>query len=105
MSQFDVYKNPSKTTRKYFPYILDIQHDFIADISTRIVLPLGKLEYFRNENMNTLTPTIEYEGKELIILTPQISSLPASKLKNPIGSLKHFRNEIISALDFAITGI
>ncbi len=105
MAQFDVYQNPSMATRKSYPYILDIQHDFISEISTRMVLPLGKLSLFQNENMENLTPVIDYEGEELILLTPQISSMPASKLKVPVGSLEHFRSEIIAAVDFAITGI
>jgi toxin CcdB len=104
MAQFDVYRNPSKTTIKSYPYILDIQHDFISEISTRIVLPLGKLSLFQNENMQTLTPIIDFEGEELILLIPQISSMPVSKLKNPVGSLEHFRSEITAAVDFAITG-
>lgn len=51
MSQFDVYKNSSKSTQQAFPFILDIRHEHISDIGTRIVLPLGRLKYFRNENL------------------------------------------------------
>ncbi|QIL88810.1 plasmid maintenance protein CcdB [Microbulbifer sp. SH-1] len=105
MSQFDVYKNPSTNTQQAFPFILDIQHEHISDIGTRIVLPLGRLKYFRNENLGKLTPIIEYDGEELLILTPQIASMPTSKLKNPVGTLEHIRAEILAALDFAITGI
>lgn len=105
MPQFDVYKNPSKATQQTFPFILDIQHDYISDIGTRIVLPLGRLQYFRNESLGKLTPVIEYEGDELILLTPQIASMPTSRLRNPVGTLEHFRTEILAALDFAITGI
>lgn len=105
MPQFDVYKNPSKTTQKVFPYILDIQHEHISEIGTRIVLPLGRLTYFKNENLGKLTPIINYEGEELILLTPQIASIPANKLKHPVGTLEHFRTDIFAALDFAITGI
>jgi len=55
--------------------------------------------------MKGLTPEIEYQGVRLLLLTPQIASIPSNILKNPIGSLSHFRNEIIAALDFAITSI
>ena len=55
--------------------------------------------------MDRLTPQIEYEDKQLLLLVPQIASMPSKSLKNPIGSLTHIRNKIISALDFAITGI
>ena len=105
MAQFDVYQNPSRNTRKAFPYIVDIQNPVISNITTRIVVPLGKLESFKNEIMIGLTPEIEYEGEKLLFLTPQLSSIPTSVLIKPIGSLSHFRNEIVAAIDFAITGI
>ena len=105
MPQFDVYKNPSKLTQSTFPYILDIQHEHISDIGTRIVVPLGRLQYFKNENLGKLTPVIEYEGEELILLTPQIASMPRKTLRSPVGTLVHFRTEILAALDFALSGI
>ncbi|AFI85274.1 CcdB family protein [Methylophaga nitratireducenticrescens] len=105
MAQFDVYQNPSKTTRNAFPYLVDIQSPVISEISTRIVIPLGRLNSFKNEVMINLTPVIEYDGEKLLLLTPQIASIPSKLLKDPIGSLNHFRDEIISALDFAITGV
>jgi len=105
MQQFDVYANPSKTTRRAYPFIVDIQSDIISEIGTRIVVPLGRKADFKNEEMRRLTPTITYEGEELLLLVPQIASMPAKVLKNPIGSLSHLREELVAALDFAITGI
>jgi toxin CcdB len=105
MPQFDVYKNPSKITREAYPYITDIQNSLISDITTRIVIPLGKKSHFRNEKMDGLTPVIKYENEEFILLTPQIASMPLRLLKNPVGSVETMRDEIIAALDFAITGI
>ena len=61
MSQFDVYINPSKKSREAYPYIIDIQNALISDIITRIVIPLGRLNHFRNEQMDGLTPLIDYE--------------------------------------------
>lgn len=105
MAQFDVYVNPSKQTKNAYPFILDIQNELIGDIATRIVVPLGKAKEFSNEEMKGLTPRIEFEGTDLLIMIPQIASMPARTLKEPIGTLLHLRDEIISALDFAITGI
>ncbi|WP_281561658.1 CcdB family protein [Thalassomonas sp. RHCl1] len=105
MPQFDVYENPGKKSREAYPYIIDVQNALISDITTRIVIPLGRLSYFRNEKMDGLTPTIRYKNEEFILLTPQIASIPASLLKTPIGSLEAMRDEIIAAIDFAITGI
>jgi len=105
MSQFDVYINPSKRSREAYPYIIDIQNVLISDIATRIVIPLGKLNHFKNEKMNGLTPVIEYENEQFILLTPQVSSMPTKLLRNPLGSVESLRDEIIAAIDFAITGI
>jgi toxin CcdB len=105
MSQFDVYINPSKTSREAYPYFVDIQNSLINDIDSRLVIPLGKLSDFRNQLMTGLTPLITYEGEDFILLTPQLTSMPANLLKTPIGSLKQVRDVIISAIDFAITGI
>ena len=105
MQQFDVYSNPSRATRGAYPYIVDIQSPLIFEIATRIVIPLGKLQHFKNQEMKGLTPKVEYGGEELLLLIPQIASIPGRSLTNPMGSLSHLREEIIAALDFAITGV
>ena len=105
MAQFDVYENPSKASKKAYPYILDIQCDLIDNIATRIVVPLALSSQFKNEEMKGLTPKVSFEDKELLILIPQLASMPSKSLKNPVGTLLHLRDEIISALDLAITGI
>ncbi len=105
MAQFDVYVKPSKQTQSAYPFILDMQNALIDHIATRIVVPLAHARKFRNEEMKGLTPRIEFNGDELMIMIPQIASIPAKVLNQPIGTLKHLRDEIIAALDFAITGI
>jgi toxin CcdB len=105
MEQFDVYINPSPATRIAFPFIVDIQNPVISELATRIVIPLGRINYFKNEEMKGLTPVVEYGDERFLLLTAQIASIPSKKLKKPVGSLSHFRDEIISSLDFAITGI
>ena len=77
---------------------------FLSDLLTRIVIPLGLKTSFNNEAMVRLTPEVSYEGEPLLILTPQMASVPSSILKKPIGSLSHFRDEIINSLDFAVSG-
>ena len=105
MAQFDVYTNPSRTTKSAYPYIVDIQHDLLSEISTRMVIPLGKLVHFKNNKIQGLTLVVIYEGEQLLLLTPQIASVPSTFLKDPIGSLAQLRDEIISSIDLAITGI
>ncbi len=105
MSQFTVYQNPSSSSKKSYPYLLDVQHSVIDELSTRLVIPLGRLSDFRNEQMNILSPVVEHNGEKLVLLTAQLTSLPAYLLKKPVGSLSNLRTEIVAAIDFAITGI
>ncbi len=105
MAQFDVYPNPSKTSKANYPYLVDIQSSLLTGLATRIVIPLGKRSFFGGEAMQGLTPEITFGDLELLLLTPQISSIPEKQLKSPIGSLSHFRDQIVAALDLAITGI
>ena len=105
MAQFDVYKNPSKASKKAYPFILNLQCNLIDNIATRIVVPLALYSKFKNEEMKGLTPIVSFEDRDLLILIPQLTSMPSKSLKNPVGTLSHLRDEIISALDLAITGI
>jgi len=105
MPQFDIYLNPNKKNRVAYPFIIDMQNNLVDDLATRIVAPLAPYSKFKNEELKKLTPRVSYEGQELLILIPQISSMPTKLLKEPIGSLSHLRDEIIAALDFAIIGI
>jgi len=105
MAQFDVFENPSSTTRKHYPYLVDIQSPYLEELATRIVIPLGKASLFKNTAMKGLTPEVAFNDKKLLLLTPQISSISKKQLKDPIGSISHLRDELMNALDFAIFGI
>jgi len=105
VAQFEVYANPSKTSKSFYPYLLDIQSPHLSELATRIVIPLSKRTLFHDNVMQGLTPEIDFEDEKFLLLTPQISSIPAKHLNNPVGSLAHFRDQILGALDFAITGV
>ena len=105
MAQFDIYPNPSKSTKTHYPYLVDVQSTLLTDLATRIVIPLGKRTAFGGQSLQGVTPEITFEGQELLLLIPQISSIPEKHLKNPVGTLYHCREQIIAALDLAITGI
>lgn len=105
MAQFDVYPNPSKTSKAFYPYLVDVQSSLLTELATRIVIPLGNRSDFGGGAMQGLTPEITFADQGLLLLTPQISSVPSKQLRNPVGTLSHFRDQIIGALDLAFTGI
>jgi|TARA_R110000868_G_scaffold23142_6_gene93882 toxin CcdB len=105
MPQFDVYVNPSKKSRQAYPLVVDIQNPIIEGLSTRLVIPLTNQKYLQHRTLAKLTPDIEYAGEIYLLLTPQLTSMPAHLLKNPIGTVKSLRNIIVDSIDFAVTGV
>lgn len=104
MAQFDVYANPSPKSRSYYPYIVDIQNNYLSELETRIVIPLGLASFFGKDILTRLQIEIAFEHQALVLMVPQISSIPRGLLKEPVGSIAHLQHEVISALDFAISG-
>lgn len=103
MAQFDVHPNPNPATRGAYPYLVDIQSPHLDDLATRIVIPLARRDAF-DRPLPNLTPELIFQDQDLLLLTPQLSSIRAKRLSMPVGTLAHLRDRIIAALDFAITG-
>jgi len=100
MAQFDVYINTNTKSNKLFPYFLDIQHDVLDGIDTRVIIPLSNIKL----NNKVLNPIVQIDNDEYILMTTELTSILKSKLNNKVCSLKHKRDEIISSIDFLITG-
>ena len=105
MSQFTLYKNENKDTRKTYPYFVDVQSDLLDSLNSRLVIPLSAKRTLKDTNTEKLCPVFELEQGALVLLTHQLTSIPVSALKNKVGSLETFRDEIVSAIDLVITGI
>ncbi|MDC0664154.1 CcdB family protein [Marinobacter sp. SS21] len=105
MSQFTLYENTDRTTRKAYPYFLDVQTDLISVLNSRIVIPVIPAQNLEREAPEHLCPIFQIDGNEYALLTHQLTSAPASILKRPAENLEAFREEIINAIDFLITGI
>ncbi len=105
MGQFDVYENPDKTSRRTYPYLLDIQSDLLAGLHTTVVIPLVPANRAAKLVFDRLTPLVEFDGKPWVVLTPQIAGIGRNHVGEPIASLATYRAELVAALDFLISGI
>ena len=105
MAQFAVYKNKNAVTRARFPLLLDIQSDLLDPLATRVVVPLAPMGPARARSMQTLTPSIRVEGKEYVMVTPQLAGIATSELGPVVADASSSRLAIISALDFLISGV
>ena len=105
MPQFAVYKNRNAATRGRFPLLLDVQSDLLEPLSTRVVVPLSPVAAARDVVMKQFAPILAIDGKQYVMLTPQLAGISTRELGQPIGNVVDERATIIAALDLLIIGI
>jgi toxin CcdB len=98
MARFDVYRHPDAAMRKFTPFLMDIQNDYINGVDTRVVLPLRAAKLF-GPTMRDLNPSFEIDGVSVVLDTPAIAAFPAAELRQPVLSLRPQSDAIVSALD------
>ena len=105
MPRFSVHRNANAATRAAFPFLLDVQSDLMADLATRVVVPLCLASAMKGKLVRTLMPTFAIEGKQYAMITPELSGTPAKQLGTKVSDLSSRRGEIVAALDLLFTGI
>ncbi|OGT83233.1 MAG: plasmid maintenance protein CcdB [Gammaproteobacteria bacterium RIFCSPLOWO2_02_FULL_61_13] len=105
MPQFAIHRNPNPATKTTAPYLLDIQSDLISDLNTRVVVPFHAAAAMKGKTLTTLTPVFTVEGKQFVMMTPQLAGIAKKKLGAKISDLSSQRDKVIAALDLLITGI
>lgn len=105
MPQFAVYKNKNPKSKGAFPYLVDIQADLLSNLQTRVVAPLTKLTALRKKPIKDLTPIVQIDGSQYLVLIPQLAGIPLSELGQPVANLSAHREVFVEAIDFLITGV
>jgi toxin CcdB len=105
MTQFSVYENKDKATKKTYPYFLNVQNDLLDELKSRVVIPFSTPDSIKHRDAKKLCPIIQIKGKGFVLLTHQITTVPESFLSSKADAVDAFRTEIISAIDLLFTGI
>lgn len=105
MAQFAVYKNINPATSAAVPLLLNVQSDLLAELGTRVVVPLYVASAMQGKILKTLTPQFAIEGELYMMMTPQMAGIANKQLGPMVADLSARRDEIIAALDLLITGI
>lgn len=100
MAQFDIYEGRGRG----ISFLIDLQHDMLDNLSTRIVAPLVFPET-AGPPMRSVNPRISVDGEHYILMTQLLAAIPISTLNGPVGSARTQREEIIAAMDLLFTGI
>ena len=101
MAQFDVHRNPRGGT---FPLLLDVQAELLADLATRIVVPLSPKRSW-DAALSRLNPTAVLRGIEYVLVFQELAAVPRTALGPVVGSLASRRADLVAALDVLFTGI
>lgn len=105
MPQFAVHININAATKSAVHFLLDVQSDLIAELGTRVVVPLYTKSAMQGKVLSTLMPTFEIENQKYVMVTPQLAGIAKKQLGAQVADLSAQRDEIIAALDLLITGI
>ena len=103
--QFDVHRNTNSSTKKRFPYLLNVQADILSTLGTRLVIPLTRERESESMIMTQIMPVFPIEGKNYVAVTPQMAAISTRELGNRVENLERFRTEIIAATDMLLTGV
>lgn len=104
MPQFDVHRNKNPATRELYPLLVDIQADLLADLQTRIVIPLTRSRPLLKRPLSILMPIIRIAAEEYALVTPELAGIAKSALGPQVANVEAHRAAIIAALDLLTTG-
>ena len=106
MGQFAVHRNRNPATKGRFPLLVDVQADLLEPLGTRVVIPLlAATAAAKRDALQKLTPILEVDGRDYVLVTPQLAGIASKELGPPIADLSADRQAIIAALDCLFTGI
>ena len=105
MAQFDLYRNPNAESRQWAPYIVDLQHDLLSGLSTRIMAPMIIAEPNDVAAIQRLNPQVSIDGKDYILSVAEMAAVPIRELAEPVDNLAAHRDAILAAVDLLFTAV
>jgi toxin CcdB len=104
MSQFAVYRNRSARSKAVCPLLLDVQAELLADLDTRVVVPLSCAPPLLQFPLKYLTPTVTFDGRAYALMTPQLAGIARADLGPQMGTVAEQQHAITAAVDFLLRG-
>lgn len=104
MARFSVHRNLAGRGTADTPFLLDVQADLLADLHTRVVVPL-RLAASVPRPARHLQPRFTVAGVDVVMDTPALVGAPAGVLGERVGDLRAQAEVVTGALDFLFTGI
>ncbi|MGD0958552.1 MAG: CcdB family protein [Methylomonas sp.] len=103
MAQFTLYRNTNRQTQDRYPFLLDVQNDFLEALKTRLVIPVVKLA--DHKPILRLNPVFSWEQVRYMLIVQEMAAIPSNNMGEKVTDLEALRAEILAAIDLLITGI
>ncbi len=103
MARFDVYPNPITPDSSDFPFVLQIQSDFLYRFVERVCVPLARRGLIPGMT-DRFNPPVEVGGETLRLHPLGISVFYASELRTPVAAVINEVPDIEDALDMLLRG-
>jgi toxin CcdB len=104
MSQFDVFRNPDRTTQVRIPFVVVLQSDLLERIEHHVVAPLRIADGDAIIPVLRLNPLVIIDQQKFHVRVQDMATVPRRLLNPPVANLSSQREEILAALDFLFTG-
>ncbi len=104
MGQFTVHENPNPSSKKAYPFMIDVQSPMLDGLETRLVIPLARKADFADKAIAGLTPLLNVLGDDCLVLTQQMAAVRVGHLGRAVSVCTEKRQEILAAIDLLITG-
>ncbi len=105
MAQFDVYLNPQPAARARFPFVVQVQSDFLDKLPTRLVVPLSVVGLSVDQLPSDLTPVFYILGQRLALMPHLAAPLPKILLKKPVEHLPEAALTVAKCFDAVLSGL
>lgn len=105
MAQFDVHRNPERATRDRVPFVVDLQSDLLADLPTRLVAPLYRLDGDGPPAPRRLCPSFVVQSERVTLFPQEMAGVPTKSLGRVVCSLRAERALLIDAVDAVLSGL
>lgn len=103
MQFLDICRNPSNPPPGNTPYLIIVQGDYVQVHSTRVVVPLMKLEAVSPIVKGGLMPEFVVEGHHVVMVTPELAGIPISEIGPVVAHAPERRHDVRRAIDI-LTG-
>jgi toxin CcdB len=77
---------------------------FLEDLDSRLVIPVYPATLLQGKRLTKLTPVIEIDGVQYILMIPELASLAKKYLGVEVLDISQHRTMVLSAIDLMVTG-